>query len=169
MTALNLLHLRCVVQIALHYKTRLTQSTQTGDIVTVEFPTLPGIEFKYNVKTRVLDFPKDTPRVIRLMADHCANGFWDMLMGCGDMSDEDIQSLGLPDNLVGEIRATLSDIKMEMNKTIDIELENMQRDEMDCMDYIPEHDQTKTKELEAKLTNLANEANKVSKHKFYVD
>jgi hypothetical protein len=137
-----------------------------GDIVSVAFPTLSAIEFKYNVKTRVLDFPKDPPRVIRLMADHCANGFWDMIMGCVDMSDKDIQSLGLPDNLVGEIRSTLSGIEMEMNKTFDIELENMKRD---GMDYIPEHDQTKTKELEAKLTNLANEANKVSKHKFYVD
>lgn len=136
-----------------------------GDIVNVTFPSLPTIEFKYNVNAGMLDFPKDPPRVIRLMADFTASGFWDMAYGW-DMSGDEILSLGLPDNLVSEIRATLSDIEEEMNKTLDIEMENMHRD---GMDYIPEHDQTKTKELEAKLTHLANEANKVSKHKFYAD
>lgn len=136
-----------------------------GDIVNVTFPSLPAIEFKYNVNAGVLDFPIDPPRTIRLMADYTANGFWDMAHGW-DMSDEDIHSLGLPDNLVGEIKTTLIDIEKEMEKTLDIEMENMHRD---GMDYLPEHDQTKTNELQAKLTHLANEANKVSKHKFYAD
>lgn len=111
------------------------------------------------------EFPKDPPRTIRLMADFTASGFWDTACP-GDMPVEDVLSLGLPDGLLSEIKTTLTDIENEMNKTFDIDVENMHRD---GLDYLPEHDQTKTKELEAKLVHLANEANKVSIHKFYAD